>query len=118
MFDTMDSVYLERAKFARDTEYMKAMASDVLEDQRVMDFIMEDADDITFNQDPDIDSVIDGLQQNDENDEINNILNASDMITFDQMLGIDTSDDVNVFDKDDDSDFDMDTDDNIDDDYE
>lgn len=97
MFDTMDAIYLERAKFARDTEYMKAIASDALEDQRVMDFIMEDADDAIFGPDLDMDNLIDNLpgddDEDDENEELNTILNAKDALTFDQMLGIDSNED-------------------------
>ena len=96
MFDTTDAIYLERAKFARDTEYMKAIASDAVEDQRVMDFIMEDADDAIFGPDPDMDNLIDNIpedDEDDENEELNTILNAKDALTFDQMLGINSDED-------------------------
>lgn len=97
MFDTTDAIYLERAKFARDTEYMKAIASDAMEDQRVMDFIMEDADDAIFGPDPDMDNLIDNIpeddDEDDESEELNTILNAKDALTFDQMLGINSDED-------------------------
>lgn len=85
---SVDAIITERAKFARDVEYMKAMASDALEDQRVYDMMTEEVDD---EGDEEIEDLLQELPSEptaDENDEISNILNAKDMLTFDQMIGI------------------------------
>ena len=89
--NTIDSIREEKAKFARDIEYLKETAMDDIIDSRVeaaeSQYVRE-----TIEELEEAVSMVDRLPADDdmvaESAEVNRILNAETDLTFNEMIGI------------------------------